>query len=80
MTSDRFFQTGAQKIFMFKKLFSEEKVEKFFWVDQKSIPEFLIGENLKKILRDFIIRIKKIIFRVTKKYFWKFFIDWERVG
>lgn len=65
---------------MFKKLFSEEKVEKFFWVDQKSIPEFLIGENLKKILRDFIIRIKKIIFRVTKKYFWKFFIDWERVG
>lgn len=80
MTSDRFFQTGAQKIFMFKKLFFEEKVEKFFWVDQKSIPEFLIGENLKKILRDFIIRIKKIIFRVTKKYFWKFFIDWERVG
>ena len=75
MTSDRFFQTGAQKIFMFKKLFFEEKVEKFFWVDQKSIPEFLIGENLKKILRDFIIRIKKIIFRVTKKYFWKFFID-----
>lgn len=80
MTSDRFFQTGAQKIFMFKKLFFEEKVEKIFWVDQKSIPEFLIGENLKKILRDFIIRIKKIIFRVTKKYFWKFFIDWERVG
>lgn len=80
MTSDRFFQTGAQKIFMFKKLFFEEKVENFFWVDQKSIPEFLIGENLKKILRDFIIRIKKIIFRVTKKYFWKFFIDWERVG
>ena len=65
---------------MFKKLFFEEKVEKFFWVDQNSIPEFLIGENLKKILRDFIIRIKKIIFRVTKKYFWKFFIDWERVG